>query len=117
MKKLISKIVPTLFLAVPVVASAQLNGVRGLVEATGEIVEIATIVVAGIALLAFFWGLAQYIFKLGGDEKAVESGKTLMKWGTVALFVMISIWGIVRFIQDEILSGYDVTSPVVLPTF
>lgn len=57
-------------------------------------------IVTGIALVAFLWGLAKFIFRVGGDEKAVESGRTLMIWGVVALFVMVSVWGIVAFFEE-----------------
>lgn len=59
-------------------------------------------VVAGLALLAFFWGLAKFIARVGGDEKAVSEGKSLMVWGLIALFVLISIWGILGFLSDQL---------------
>ena len=58
-------------------------------------------VLVSLALLVFVWGLAKFIFRLGGDEKAVTEGKNLMIWGLVALFVMVSIWGILRFAYGE----------------
>lgn len=61
------------------------------------------VLLAGLALLAFFWGLAKFIFRVGGDEKAVDEGKRTMQWGLVALFVMLSIWGIIRFLQSDFL--------------
>lgn len=59
-------------------------------------------IVGAIALLVFFWGLAKFIFRVGGDEKAVDEGKTLMKWGLAALFVMFSVWGLIAFFQGEL---------------
>ena len=58
-------------------------------------------VLVSLALLVFVWGLAKFIFRLGGDEKAVTEGKNLMIWGLVALFVRVSIWGILRFADGE----------------
>lgn len=54
-------------------------------------------VVFSLALLVFIWGLVKFISRTGGDEKAVTEGKKLMIWGLVALFIMVSIWGILRF--------------------
>jgi len=51
------------------------------------------------ALLIFLWGLMRFIFRVGGDEKAVTEGKNIMIWGVVSLFVMVSIWGIIGFFQ------------------
>lgn len=70
-----------------------------LIEAVGSLVKLALPVAVGLGLLAFLWGLAQFIFRVGGDEKAVEEGKRIMKWGLLALFVMVSVWGIVIFMQ------------------
>lgn len=46
------------------------------------------------ALVVFFWGMILYI--KGLSEKDKKDGKTLMMWGIIALFVMVSVWGIVN---------------------
>ncbi|OHA89452.1 MAG: hypothetical protein A3C70_02960 [Candidatus Zambryskibacteria bacterium RIFCSPHIGHO2_02_FULL_43_14] len=56
----------------------------------------------GLSLLVFVWGLVKFISRAGGDEKAVTDGKKLMMWGLIALFVMISIWGILRFFYSSL---------------
>ncbi|OHA94715.1 MAG: hypothetical protein A3C62_00100 [Candidatus Zambryskibacteria bacterium RIFCSPHIGHO2_02_FULL_39_16] len=78
------------------------NNLRELVSIFIDLIQVALPVVVGFALLAFFWGLAKFIFRVGGDEKAVEEGKNLMIWGVIALFVMISIWGIIAFVYRDI---------------
>ena len=85
----------------PLMASAQLTGTRGFILRIMDLVELLIVLVAALALLAFFFGLMKFIFKVGGDEKAIEQGRNLMKWGVIALFVMMSVWGIIRFFQDE----------------
>lgn len=89
---------------------AQLTGVKGLIQAFGGILNQLIVVVVAIALLTFFFGLVKFIFRIGGDEKAVEEGKRIMIWGLIALFVMISVWGIIGFIQDALIPG-DGSSP------
>jgi len=54
-----------------------------------------------LALLVFIWGLAKFIFK-AGDEKAVEEGKNLIKWGLVALFVLVSLISIIYFFYGDL---------------
>ncbi|MDO8565105.1 MAG: hypothetical protein Q7R67_00560 [bacterium] len=103
MKKL-TKMIPFALMVMPAVAMAQLTGTQGLVRRAGELVQSLTIVVAGIALLVFFWGLARFIMK-AGDETAIEEGRRLMIWGVVALFVMVSVWGIIYFIGHELFPG------------
>jgi fumarate reductase subunit D len=53
--------------------------------------------VVGLAVLAFFWGLANFILGAGNEQKRVE-GKQVMIWGIIALFVIISVWGIVALL-------------------
>ena len=67
-----------------------------------DLLKAVTPVIFGIALLVFIWGLVKFISRVGGDEKAVKEGKSLMIWGLVALFVMASIWGILGFFYDDL---------------
>ena len=57
-------------------------------------------VVVSLALLVFFWGLAKFMLS-AGDETGVQEGKQLMLWGTIALFIMVSIFGIVGLIAGD----------------
>jgi hypothetical protein len=54
----------------------------------------------GLAVLFFFWGVAQFIRTV--SEKTKEEGKNKMIWGVIALFVMFSIWGIVAYIGNTL---------------
>lgn len=67
-----------------------------------QLIQQAIPIIVGFALLAFFWGLVKFISRVSGDEKAIEEGKKLMIWGLIALFVIISIWGILRFFYASI---------------
>jgi hypothetical protein len=105
MKKYIKLLILVLAL-LPATASAQLTGLGELITATGGLVNPLIAVLVGVALLVFFWGLVKFVFRLGGDgEKAVDDGKRVMKWGLIALFVMVSVWGIIEFFQDALLGG------------
>ena len=105
MKKYKILLILTLAL-LPSVASAQLTGLGELITATGGLINPLIAILVGVALLVFFWGLVKFVFRLGGDgEKAVDEGKRVMKWGLIALFVMVSVWGIIEFFQDALLGG------------
>lgn len=52
-----------------------------------------------LALIYFFWGLAQFILNSGDEEKR-GAGKHIMIWGIIALFVMVAVWGLVGVIAD-----------------
>jgi hypothetical protein len=78
---------------------------RNFIEFVGILIDIINpllILLVGLSLLAFFWGLARFIIRVGGDAKAVEEGKSLMKWGLVALFVMVSFLGIINFFYRDL---------------
>jgi hypothetical protein len=55
---------------------------------------------AALALLVFFWGVVKYI-AAAGNEKAKEQGQRVMTGGVIALFVLFSVFGIVRFLQNS----------------
>src|SRR3989338_544541 len=81
-----------------------LSIVGGLISGIRDIIEIAVPIAFGAAVLGFFYGLPKYIFGAGG-EKAQEGGKSIMKWGLIVLFIMASIYGIIRIIQVTVLGG------------
>jgi len=68
---------------------------------------------ASLSLLVFVWGLAKFIMKVGGDEKAVGEGKNLMKWGLLALFLMVSFMGVISFFQRDIGLGDRASYPLL----
>ena len=65
---------------------------------SGVINAIIPIILA-LAVLAFFWGLMTYLFSGdSGDKKSEGINKMVM--GIVVIFVMVSIWGIIRVLQQ-----------------
>ncbi|MDB5254243.1 MAG: protein of unknown function with transrane region [Parcubacteria group bacterium] len=88
----------------PTLAFAQINNnstFADVVKLFTDIVTLATPVVGGLALLTFLWGLTKFIMK-AGDAGEHEEGKNLMIWGLIALFVMFSVFGIIKFAQRDI---------------
>jgi hypothetical protein len=61
-----------------------------------------------LAIVIFFWGLIRYLINVG---EAKQEGLQIMFYGVIAIFVMVSIWGIIRLLQ----STFSVTSttPVI----
>ncbi|GEM_PF-474753 len=53
--------------------------------------------IGGLMLLVFIWGVAKYIYS-AGNEKALESGRLIMLWGIIGLFILLSVWGIANFL-------------------
>lgn len=59
----------------------------------------------GIALLIFFAGIIRFIWESNNEKKRNE-GKQMLLWGLVALFVMFSLWGIIKLAQTALLPTY-----------
>lgn len=55
-------------------------------------------VVITLALIYFIWGIIQYVIAQSDDKKA--DAKTHIIYGIIAMFVIVSIWGITDYIAD-----------------
>ena len=101
--------------SLPMIALAQT--VETILQRVGGIINIITIIVVALALLFFLWGLALYIFSGPGEKR--DEGRQTMVWGVVALFVMVSVWGLVRVLSNTFGVGAGGTAPIpgVVGTF
>jgi len=50
-----------------------------------------------VAFLAFVYGIIRFLMS-GSDTNKKEEAKNRLLWGVVAMFVVVTIWGIVAFI-------------------
>ncbi|MEI6864227.1 MAG: hypothetical protein WCK46_02585 [Candidatus Adlerbacteria bacterium] len=88
------------FLLVPFIASASnLDNIINIINALGTIVNRLIPLLVGVAIIVFFWGLIKYIQASGKDASA---GKNIMIAGLISLFVMVSLYGIIRFAGSAI---------------
>ena len=67
-----------------------------------NLLALALPVIFGLSVLVFVWGIVKFIFRVGGDEKAISDGKKLMVWGLIALFIVVSLMSILNFASGEI---------------
>ncbi len=88
------------------------NDVLGIVATVGGLIKFETPIISELALLYFFYGLAKFILNAGDEEKRAE-GRSIMIWGIIALFVMVSVWGLVRILSQTFIGGN--TSSVTIP--
>ena len=84
----------------PMVASAQGGGVANLVREAGGLIQGLIPIVIGLAVLVFLWGVLKYVIAASDDAKA--EGKSFMLWGIIALFVMVSVWGLVNILRETL---------------
>jgi len=76
------------------------SGLSSLITSVKTWVDQLTVLVIAGALLVFAWGLLKYILRLGEDPEG--KGKQMMLWGIVAFFVMVSVWGLVSFLNTTL---------------
>ena len=55
-----------------------------------------------MALLLFFWRIVVSLYQVGENHEAVGEKKMILVWGVIALFVMVSLWGIVRVFTNTV---------------
>lgn len=72
-----------------------------------------TVLVVALALFFFLWGVLKYL-RSAGDEGARKEGTAMMTYGIIALFVMVSVWGLVNVIKNTFTLDY--TKPNVPTT-
>ena len=96
----------------PLFALAQSNTVEGIISKIGSILALVIPILITLAVVYFFWGLVQYI---GGDADKKSEGRSHMIWGIIALFVMVSVFGLIRVVGNTfgVQQGGSVDIPIV----
>ena len=73
------------------------------------IVNPLIILIFGIALLVFFWGLYEFITSAETDDGRAQ-GKRNIIWGVVGMFIMVSVYGIINLV----LNTFGVSCPAFI---
>ena len=122
MKHLIrASFAPPLFLAaataVPFLAyadspnPAQANQILGFfLTLLGIVVEI----LLTLAIVVFGWGIVRMIAYAGNPQKIGEAKKALL-WGFIGIFILASLYGIIKFIKDY--TGITANPSIQVPKF
>jgi hypothetical protein len=55
-----------------------------------------------VAFVLFLWGIARYFLARGSNPTMVGEAKSHMLWGIVGMFIMFSVFGIMRLIANSL---------------
>ncbi len=84
----------------PSIASAQVNDVFDLLGLfAGWLGDIVPVLI-GIIMIIIFWNLGQFVLH-ADDESERDKYKQFMVWSVVAMFLVVSFWGIVYMIANS----------------
>ncbi len=86
------------------------NGARGLIPFLIGFINNFIAFILVLTVLVFLWGIFKLVFS-NKDSKEREQAKGYIVWGIVALFVMISIWGLVNLLISFF--GFGATGAMV----
>lgn len=88
------------------------SAIVGLIKSASGIVGMLVPFAVSLAVLAFFWYLILFIWK-GKEEGAKrEEGIKGMGWSILAIFVMVSIWGIIGLLGNISGVGQGGSAPI-----
>ena len=63
-------------------------------------------IIVALAIVAFLYGVQRYILA-GASEEKIKEGRNMMIYGIIGIFVMVSVWGLVRIVVQTFF-GTDV---------
>ncbi len=69
-----------------------------LVGSFADVVNSLVLLLSGVAMAIFFWGIAKFMLQ-AGDREGRSKGKEMIVWGLVGMFVIFSLGGILKFLQ------------------
>lgn len=92
-----------LSLFAPVLVFAAASDFKGIIEIIIGLIKSLVPLVVALTLLVFIWGIFQLVRT--NDEDARKEAIAVITYGIVALFVMVSVWGLVSILTSTFFSG------------
>jgi amino acid transporter len=93
----IVRILTSLVISLPIVTFASSGYLEGVANTFKSVVSILLPAFTGLVIIGFAYGLFIYV---KGGAKEQEEGKKIMIWGTLAVVILLSIYGITGLLQD-----------------
>ncbi|MBM2817933.1 MAG: protein of unknown function with transrane region [Parcubacteria group bacterium] len=108
MKKIIS--IVSLY-ALPIFAFADVTDANSLFSTAQDILKKILPLIISVAVIYFVYNAFSYM--IAADEEKKGEAKSKMIYGIIALFVMVSVWGLVGILSGTF--GFSTTNAPTLP--
>ena len=95
-------IMPVIALAIPTLGSIE--------TAVLDLLNLIIPVLIAAAIVFFLWGVLKYVNSGDNAEERVQA-RALMTYGIIAIFVMVSLWGLIGLLRNV----FDLNDPIVMP--
>ena len=87
-------------LLAPAVALAAPQNFLELSQMIVQFLDNATVTLIVAAIVVYFFGISTNMVKVGKGE--ANDMRSYLLWGIIIIFVMVSIWGILRLLQNSL---------------
>ncbi len=105
-------VAPLSALAVETSFLGQTSGLGGTALLFNGVLAWAVPTLIACAVVYFLYGVLQYVI-MGDDEEKKEKAKSTILYGIVGIFVMVSVYGLVRLVQSTF--GVGINDAAITP--
>ncbi|RJQ30735.1 hypothetical protein C4572_03640 [Candidatus Parcubacteria bacterium] len=115
--KLLKRILPFGFMALPFVAGA-ISDLEDIFDFADDVLSKLVPLLIAVAVVILLIAIVSYI-RAGDDDEKRGKARNLMIYGIIGLFVMVSIWGLVNILSGTFDLDNDIPDTVddLLPRF
>jgi uncharacterized membrane protein YidH (DUF202 family) len=100
----LAKISTVSLLLMPFSVHGAVTDLKSLVQLLLSLLNSLVPLLIGAGVVAFLYGVLRYV-TAGQNEEKMNEGKNLMIYGIIALFVMVSVWGLVGVLSSTFFGG------------
>ena len=92
--------------------ASPVSSVACLARKIADLFGVATAILVGIAIVIYFAGIAYNMFGYShsGSTQSFEKFRQTIMWGITILFVIFSIWGIIRLLGSALFNTSNFNS-------
>ena len=102
-----------LFLVPTVLFAQTVTDATSFMQLARDLLNTTVPVLVGLGIVVFLFGVVKYI-QAGDKPESRDEGRQFMLYGIIAIFVMVSVWGLVEVLTRTVSLN---TSPLPIPQF